>query len=60
MKRESRITDGFKRVPIDAREFPQVRKFVSMPRRTIFINTQADADAKIVKLSFDDRDLFKV
>lgn len=54
------MLNGFDRVYIDAREFPQVRKFISIPRRTIYINTKAHADAKVIKLSFDDRDLFKV
>ena len=54
------MLDRFERVYIDAREFPQVREFVSIPRRTIYINTKAHADAKVTKLSFDDRDLFKV
>ena len=51
---------SFERVYIDAWEFPQVQKFISIPRRTIYINIKASADAKIIKLSHDDRDLFKV
>lgn len=56
----SQITSGYKRVYIDAREFPQVRRFISIPKRTIYINIMARKDASIIKLSFNDRDLFRI
>lgn len=56
----SQITAGYRRVYIDAREFPQVLRFISIPKRTIYINVMARKDAKIIKLSFNDRDIFRI
>lgn len=54
-----RVLDDYDRVPIDAPEFPDVRKFVSASRKCIYINTAASQFARVVRLSFDDRDLFR-
>lgn len=54
------ITERFRQVRVNATEFPQVLKFISIPRRTIYINAAAEEDAKLVKLSYDDRDLLKI
>lgn len=51
---------GFRKMYIDARELPQVREFVSMNRREVYINIGARADANVVKLAFRDEDLFRV
>lgn len=53
-------TKGFEQVIISAEDFPQVLKFISIPRRTIYINAAAQEGAKLVKLSYDDRDLLKI
>lgn len=58
--RDSSRLDQFRRADIDAWDYPQVRRFVSMPRRTIYINTSAKEDAKIIKLSFHDRELLRI
>lgn len=56
----SQITAGYRHVYIDAREFPQVLRFISISKRTIYINVMARKDAKIIKLSFNDRDIFRI
>ena len=53
------VLDDYDRVPIDAPEFPDVRKFVSASRKCVYINTAASPFARVVRLSFDDRDLFR-
>lgn len=54
------ITAGFRRHYIRAREFSQVLRFVSLPQRTVYINVCAEAGAKIIKLSFNDKDLLRI
>lgn len=54
------ITERFRQVRVNATEFSQVVRFISIQRRTIYINIAAQKDAKIIKLSYDDRDLLKI
>lgn len=54
------ITAGFRRRYIRAREFSQVLRFISLPQRTVYINVCAKTGAKIIKLSFDDKDLLRI
>lgn len=58
--RRGRSLAGFRQMYIDARELPQVREFVSMNRREVYINIGARMDANVVKLAFRDEDLFRV
>lgn len=51
---------GYRVMYIDAREFRQVMRFVSVNRREIYINIGARPGANVVRLAFDDRDLFHV
>ena len=49
---------GFDRVVIDEPEYAAIRRFVSEPRKTIFVNAAADPDGITVKLTEADDDLF--
>ena len=54
------ITAGFRRRYIRAREVSQVLRFVSLPKKTVYINVCAEKGAKIIKLSFNDKDLLRI
>lgn len=53
------ILDDYDRIPISAPEYPDVLQFVSVPRKCVYDNISASSGAKIIKLAFSDRELFK-
>lgn len=60
-KHRHQDTRNFDTVHIYEPDHADVRKFISMPRKTIFINVAASPQARVVRVSWTaDDDLFRL
>ena len=61
IRTESEDYSNFDRVHVYEPDHAHIRRFISMPRKVVFINDAAPADAKVLRVGWAaDDDLFRL